>query len=104
MTGRASESAAISLMYVPTADCHYATVDRPGAMSDVVTLCVAHLHGFSCAELPPLSNILDPTALDTLFADENTCSSCVLTFEYCGYAVTVDSPTQCRFSRVGASD
>ncbi|MBV0923504.1 hypothetical protein KTS45_04760 [Halomicroarcula limicola] len=73
-------------------------------MSDVVTLCVAHLDGISCAELPPLSDVLDPSALDALFADESACPSCVLTFEYCGYAVTVDSAVQCRFSRIGAGD
>ncbi|MBO4247640.1 hypothetical protein IL252_07400 [Halomicrobium sp. IBSBa] len=49
-------------------------------------------------ELPPLYEVVDPDALDALFADGQTFG--VVTFEYAGYDVTVRADGHVEVSQI----
>jgi hypothetical protein len=65
-----------------------AATDAP-ASARVVQL-VAEREAVDATRLdPPLNDVIDPDALDALFADTTVRGS--IRFEYCGYTVHVDS-------------
>jgi len=59
--------------------------DRPP--STVIVDAVSERADTAVTELPPLYDVVDPDALDALFAGSETFG--VVTFEYAGYDVTV---------------
>lgn len=61
-------------------------------LSETVVMAVAHAKGRAPTDLPPLHDVIDPDALDALFADTldgRTRSGGHLTFEYCNCDVAV---------------
>jgi len=60
----------------------------PTSFSLAVVEAVATAEGISPLDLSvPLATVIDTDALDALFR----CESCNVTFDYCGYRVSVDS-------------
>lgn len=60
--------------------------------SEAVVRAVANAHGRNPTDLPPLSDVLDPEAVDELFADTvsgRSRSGGYLEFEYCDCTVAV---------------
>ena len=58
-----------------------------GPVSTTVVQAVADARGTAQLALPPLADVLDPDALDALYAGERPVSR--VTFEYAGYSVSV---------------
>lgn len=54
---------------------------------EAVVQLVANVAGEDPLDLPPLYDTIGPESLDTLFQDRH---SGILTFEYCGFTVTVE--------------
>ena len=55
---------------------------------------VANREGVDATELPPLGSVIDPDALNSLFAysaDEFPHSTGYVRFQYCGYRIVVHS-------------
>ncbi|WP_433634207.1 HalOD1 output domain-containing protein [Halomicrococcus sp. NG-SE-24] len=72
-----------------------------GWMSDQIVEAVAAYENEDQDELPPLSDSINPAALDTLFEgtdDDATMAGCV-TFSYYGYTVLVQSSGQILLKR-----
>ncbi|MFB6166293.1 MAG: HalOD1 output domain-containing protein [Haloarculaceae archaeon] len=61
--------------------------DRRTTASEAVVTAVADAEGVDPTDLEPLFDVVDPDALDALFAGGD--ASVELTFNYAGYAVTV---------------
>lgn len=58
-----------------------------GPVSQTVVRAIAEARGTSPLALPPLADVLDPDALDALYAEERAASH--VTFDYAGYSVSV---------------
>lgn len=58
-----------------------------GPVSRTVVRAIAEARETSPLALPPLADVLDPDALDALYAGERAASR--VTFEYAGYSVAV---------------
>jgi hypothetical protein len=71
-------------------DRHRYTLGPDETPSEAVTTAVADMTNQSRVELPVLNDTIDPGALNRFFdsADGNA-SSLIVTFDYCGYSVTV---------------
>ncbi|MBX0298202.1 HalOD1 output domain-containing protein [Haloarcula nitratireducens] len=71
------------------------TSDSPPTVA--VIEAVANQEGVDATELPPLSTVIDPDALDNLFTystDEFPHPEGRVVFPYCGYTITVHSDGQ----------
>lgn len=66
-------------------------------MTESVVAAVAECEGTTEEELEPLWNEIDPDALESLFRN----SSGQVTFEYCGYTVTIDAAKNVELSENG---
>lgn len=65
-------------------------------VSDKIVAAVAEYEGEDQSDLPPLSDSINPAALDTAFAEtdgESSPAGCI-TFSYYGYTVLVQSTGQ----------
>lgn len=56
---------------------------------NTVVNAVAEVTDQSPLEMKPLSEVIDPDALNQLFSSRNGSSSVSLTFEYCEHVITV---------------
>lgn len=76
-------------------------MERENDVCDTVLSAVAEAEGVEPAELDQsLSEVVDPDALRALFAPKHdgTPREGAVTFTYCGYEVTVESPGGVRVS------
>jgi hypothetical protein len=65
-------------------------IHRDTPISEMVVSTVAQAKGVDPLELEPLYNVVDPDALDSLFASNDGQSSMELCFEMAGCEVVVD--------------
>lgn len=68
------------------------TVSKPSLIVEIIE-AVADREGVDVTELPPLGEVVDPDALNSLFEFSEGWlpgSSVAVRFRYCGYTVVVD--------------
>lgn len=68
------------------------TVTKP-SITVLIHAAIAARVGSDASECPPLYDVIDPDALDTLFAPHHRTTERhgKVIFEYCGYQVTVNA-------------
>ncbi|MFP8958258.1 HalOD1 output domain-containing protein [Natrialbaceae archaeon A-CW3] len=76
------------------------TWDRSSTNSPVFAVVsgIAEATGTDPLELPPLSNAIDPDALNTLVAARPSTTLQQVTFQYAGYEVVVDGDGEVRIT------
>ncbi len=97
---RGTERRYIAVEYDASAETHYTHRDPEESLAETVIRAVATVADTDPIEMVPLAETVDPDALDRTVdsfpADEQWC----LTFEYAGYAVTVQENGRVELSPV----
>ncbi|WP_247729614.1 HalOD1 output domain-containing protein [Halovivax limisalsi] len=82
-------------------------VDREPLVYEIVQQISAREAVDPLSLTPPLADVIDPDALTGLFASPTTDAASgagIVTFEYCGYEVTVDSDGEVAVEETPANE
>ena len=107
MSDSSSEDAAEAFIYHEDTGTYRATCDLSESASTTLLLLVSELEELSYEELPPLSDIVDPDALDTIFLpkeDGTTRLDGTVSFVYCGYDVRLHANRELVLQKRGQTD